>query len=185
MANHCWNWVEFEKDETRNWINKHLVREYDKYHFLTELPLNLTEEEIKSQSVYDLIGTKWIDLNTEIEDCDNEFGCDSAWSPPVGMLQRLSEMFQDTIQIEFEEPGCQVFGCVKFINGETVEETWYADFWKYSWEYLKDKEKILSELDCYDLISYQEYTYLKEKVGITDDEFKELEVEIEKEKVNG
>lgn len=47
----------------------------------------------------------------------------TAWSPPIPVMQALSEKFPDVhIQLEYDEPGNDFWGFMLFSNGEIVHE---------------------------------------------------------------
>ena len=72
-------------------------------------------------------GTKWGDYELYHEDGQNWFGFDSAWSPPIEGLEKLSNMFPDlTFDLEYDEPGMCFAGQNIFKNGSNTE-VWYDD----------------------------------------------------------
>ena len=82
----------------------------------------------------ELWGTKWdVEATPEIldnwEDEDkNKYisfhvYCETAWSPPMEFIESVSKIYKDVeVEISFEEPGMDVAGSSKYINGECVFE---------------------------------------------------------------
>ncbi len=72
-------------------------------------------------------GTKW---NAETWGADWDFNAirfDTAWSPPLGFVQALSQRFPDTqIELCFVEPGCEINGRVIYYRGEEWQSENYA-----------------------------------------------------------
>lgn len=123
MANNCYNFINTESEELKEWFNKYLVEKYSELEFLTDLPV-YTEEEKEAKKVYEVVGTKWIDVQ-DIEEDYIRF--DSAWGPPTELLRRLSEKFQIDFDLEYSEIGCEIFGSISFSNGEITLETTYPN----------------------------------------------------------
>ena len=78
-------------------------------------------------------GTKWdvdsIDYNRESED-HFTVSFDSAWSPPIGYLENVSEMFPNlSFHMEFEEEGMGFAGECTVQNGEAHVEEREIEYW--------------------------------------------------------
>lgn len=86
-------------------------------------------------------GTKWNAVDTFISDyrVDNlVIGFDTAWSPPLPVIQELSKQFPEAeFTINFEEPGMGFFGEYKYSNGYLIEE---RNFERVSQDVAEDDE---------------------------------------------
>ena len=73
-----------------------------------------------------VLGTKW-DVKGELDCIDSTqlgYTFDSAWSPPIAGVIRLSEKFLDLeFTLTFDEPGMDFAGEVVIKGGEIVSET--------------------------------------------------------------
>jgi len=75
----------------------------------------------------DNYGTRWGDYELYHEEGQNWFGFESAWSPPIEGLERLSKMFPElTFDLEYDEPSMGFAGQNIFRNGSNTE-VWYDD----------------------------------------------------------
>lgn len=69
-------------------------------------------------------GTKWEAHEVEARPgmCEIEFFFDTAWAPPVPVVQELSRLFPDAVVgLAYDEPGMDFGGYVMFREGEVVE----------------------------------------------------------------
>ena len=169
MANYCSNFIEItgKAEDVEDLLNalKPMCNSDDCLHSenYAELfgkakdryfPNNVPKgEEIDFFNVYNEYGSKWFTPFITASDIDKEddsgYICisgDSAWSPVSALCQKLSEYYDVSISIEFEEPGCDFGGRHEFVSGELThkEETTYI-----IWRYLSDGlSVVLDDLEC-------------------------------------
>jgi len=114
-------------------------------------------------------GTKW-EPNTysfeasasdksNLDDGYISIGMDTAWTPPMGIIRKLSELFPEAeFRISYVEPGCCFMGEEHFSNGEQTYEMYSEDISKIKekypqfWEDIDDDEEDLNkeEVDSLD-----------------------------------
>jgi hypothetical protein len=98
-------------------------------------------------------GTKW-EPNTYCWQCDDHtaigIGMDTAWTPPLGIIRKLSELFPEAeFRISYVEPGCCFMGEEHFSNGEQTYQMYSEDLDKIKeqypeyWEDIDDDEEDL------------------------------------------
>ena len=51
---------------------------------------------------------------------------DTAWSPPLELMKRVSRRYQVEVLHEFEEPGCDFAGLHTYKNGEVIDRKDYT-----------------------------------------------------------
>lgn len=138
MANNCWNWVLIEGDNDTLDLLENRMQDYDKFDNLTDWTNYILGEErytYPKDSPYDVTGTRWWDIDWNAMDRDNEsmtLQGDSAWSPPIHLMELLAKEFDLKILIEYEESGCDFGGYCKFDStGQTEDYTVSYDQWRY------------------------------------------------------
>ena len=167
MANNCWNWVSFTGDVKK--LNKleTKFKKYDNTSYFTEFgdivlekkPRNCKEQPFDFYYQY---GTKWweFDIQRDDDDCLVIMG-DSAWSPPLKLIQKISKKYKLWVHLEFEEGGCDFAGKYEYKNGEiiskndmTYQEYRYIDnsdgFWCDIEDYITESEsweELLENID--------------------------------------
>jgi len=187
MANNCSNYIIISgeadnvKKATAFW-KKELVEDYDKIHYLTDLSIMTAEEKAKCD-VYRTIGTKWIDSSYIDEDIPDQVSitCESAWSPPLGLLKRMAEVFDVVIFCDYSEPGCNFGG--KYECTKDSENDDCLTYLKYLGKY--DDEMLFNELQFF--IDNGELTpkHLDEvKEYITEEDYNEYLTKIKEETTN-
>ena len=132
MPNWCENTVHFEHIDPKAIIK---VKEAFKEEKLCNYFLPISEDtEDWYMSRVSKWGTKWdVEATPEIldnwEDEDkNKYisfhvYCETAWSPPMEFIESVSKIYKVVeVEISFEEPGMDVAGSSKYINGECVFE---------------------------------------------------------------
>ncbi len=69
-------------------------------------------------------GTKWEASEVYFENRGDElyYTFETAWSPPIGWLEKASEFYPNLIlNLEFEEPGVGMYGGVEVVDGDVNE----------------------------------------------------------------
>ena len=127
MANNCWNYVVFNGDATQIKKVRSKFKEYDKTNYFTEFgdfvldigKIGDTTEvfEKRHEDAYYAYGTKWWEFDLEDhEEGSEEFTIagDSAWSPPVNLVEQICIHYNLNAEMEYEESGCDFAGIVEF-----------------------------------------------------------------------
>ena len=127
MANNCWNHVVFNGDTTQLKKLQEKFQSYGKAEYFTEFgdfvldigKIGDTTEvfEKRHEDAYYAYGTKWWEFDLEDhEDGAEEFTIagDSAWSPPVNLVQQICIHYNLNAEMEYEESGCDFAGIVEF-----------------------------------------------------------------------
>jgi len=129
MANHCWNWAKITgPKETLDIIEERFKKYYEMQDFtfteFSRMVLGLDPEVVPeyetSNEMFNRIytyGTKWWSFEIDRDDEWLELRGDSAWSPPLGLLTMMTEVFDVRIDGEYSEPGCDFGGFYTIENG--------------------------------------------------------------------
>ena len=122
MANNCWNWVTLEGDPValKSLVGK--FGDYDKANYFVEFGnyvLGLGEIGDKSWMEDDKVyyyeyGTKWWDFDIDDSGESITITGDSAWSPPVKLIEQICIKYKLTGTMEYEEGGLDFAGIVEF-----------------------------------------------------------------------
>lgn len=127
MANNCWNYVSITGDkQVINSIQKHF-KNYENTRYFTEFGdafFNKKRDyEGQSFDFYYEYGTKWWQFEWN-RDSDTELVIqgDSAWSPPLELLKRISKKYSCKVYAEYQEYGMDFAGRVTYKNGKTKDE---------------------------------------------------------------
>ena len=136
MPNYCWNHVTIEGNTKQiDKIYKKL-RKYKICNYFTAFgdfvldkgKIDDDYEAIKDRygdnfdTIY-VYGTKWWDINdcggiekfSHVKDSVITVSGDSAWSPPVKLIEEICKYYKVSATMEYEEPGCD-FGGEIFID---------------------------------------------------------------------
>lgn len=107
-------------------------------------------------------GTKWEPNTYSFESSYDDkcggyisIGMSTAWTPPSGIIQKLSEMFPEArFEIKYVEPGCCFMGEDHYIDGKKIHEMYsedleqikeaYPEYWEFD-EEESDEESLESE----------------------------------------
>ena len=127
MANNCWNYVTFNGNAAALKKLRNKFKEYDKTNYFVEFgdfvldkgKIGVTQEELaKKYKDFYHYGTRWWDFNLNDYPCDDEetftVAGDSAWSPPVTLVEEICKHYSLTAEMEYEECGEDFAGIVKF-----------------------------------------------------------------------
>ena len=142
MANNCWNYVVFNGDATQIKKVRSKFKEYEKTNYFTEFgdfvldkgKIGDTVEELQKRhkdSFY-TYGTKWWEFEIEY-DLDDEvltISGDSAWSPPISLIEQMCIHYSLQADMDYEECGDDFAGVIEFDeNGiKTHKEMTYHEY---------------------------------------------------------
>ena len=193
MANHCWNWVLIEGDNDTLDLLENRMQDYDKFNNLTDWTNYILGEERYSypkDCPYDIVGTRWWDIDWDAMDRDNQsmtIQGDSAWAPPIHLMELLAKEFDLKILIEFEESGCDFGGYSKYDNTGLLEEHSVSyDQWRYEQDRAAYFEQFKfyvhddiydNEQDIIDSHDFASKEDIKELIQIYKDETKQKQTE--------
>lgn len=194
MANYCWNNIEVSPSGMSELDTKNFKKFLGKIVFMEdelgeegdifEYFLGKRPEDADSVAYYGCrpIGDVSDFLSQcEVDNLDDTFFCagfDSCWSPPEGFCQMLSEMYQVSVKIVYDESGNDFSGHSQYTNGETdFKESWaYQEglynmdkdwFWnevESTIEYCSEEEMDVDEfLEDYGFLTQTDLKELKEK----------------------
>jgi len=151
MANYCWNWVLIEGDNDTLDLLENRMQDYEMFDNLTDWTNHILGKkvfDVKKDNPYDVVGTRWWDIDWYAMDRDNQsmtIQGDSAWGPPTHLMELLAEEFDLKILIEFEEPGMDFGGYCKFDKTGQLEDHTVS----YSqWRYEQDKYAYFDQFKC-------------------------------------
>ena len=188
MANYCWNKALITGPKETLDIIEERFRKYDEMDDFTftqfsRMVLGLDPEVVPEHETNDELfnriytyGTKWWEFDIE-RDGDNwlELCGSSAWSPPLGLLTKMTEVFDVKIEGEYAESGCDFGGFYTIENGECEDN----EMTYFEYELESDRDEAIGRLidqindDWFD-IKYAEDNY---KQYLTEEEWNELVTE--------
>ena len=195
MANNCWNHVTLTGDEKKLNLLIGKLNAYKDTTYFTEWgdyilgvgEIGDTPEVFEKRHVdtYYNYGTKWWDfevddlyLDNKTGQCDLTITGDSAWSPPIELIEQICKKYKLTAEMEYEEGGMDFAGKLKIDkNGIQFHEEMSSHEYRYkddiiSWienlaynyegeeDYdeifleLKEQHEYASDDDLLDLLSY-------------------------------
>lgn len=148
MPNYCWNHVTITGNKKQL---KKIKKKFDKYEESTYFTsfgdyvldigkINDNYDVIKNRygNSFDtcyIYGTKWWDFEMELEGGCLTISGDSAWSPPVELIEEICKHYKVKAHMEYEECGCD-FGGQTIINEQGIER---CDDYSYcEWKYIVD-----------------------------------------------
>jgi len=159
MPNWCYNNLEINGDEKSiRALRERAVEKDEKGNiniFSFEKFVPTPPEKLKDGDWYDWRcanwGTKWNTDEPSFGSDENRYdylayNFDTAWSPPVEFIEKLSGMYPSlTFKMTFEEGGCEIYGEVTYENGECTDQK------EYTWEqwleqnedYMAFKEEVM------------------------------------------
>lgn len=146
MANHCWNWVLIEGDNDTLDLLENRMKDYEKFNNLTDWTNHILGEERfdkEKHSPYDVVGSRWWDVDWDEMDRDNQsmtIQGDSAWGPVTHLMELLAKEFKLNILLEFDECGMDFGGYCKYGPNGIIEE--HSVTYR-QWMYEQDKHYFL------------------------------------------
>jgi hypothetical protein len=157
MANDCWNKVTItgsnetlEKIKTRFESSENGVFNINNYNTLFESDVSDMDE--------DDFGSKRFSPSVTLEDNELHISGDSAWSPMIGLFERICTDYKVEATLDYDEMGYDFAGRISWnTNGEeTSNEEW--TYWEK--EYLYNQENFWEEMD----FRYDNYDTFEELV---------------------
>ena len=159
MANNCYNFATLiGSKESLDLLEARLIESkketphlwYGTFHQVLGI------EVPENGDTYTIFGTKWFDAEWNREsDTDATLSGDSAWSPPSEFFRKLSDVYQLTIESEYEEPGCDFGGYYNCSNGEILRDDTYS----YNMFHLVENRQYFMKKICEDITygTYDDY----------------------------
>ena len=191
MANNCWNYVVFNGDATQIKKVRSKFKEYDKTNYFTEFgdfvldkgKIGDTVEilEKRHKDSFYTYGTKWWEFDLDDYPCDDEteltIAGDSAWSPPIPLIEQMCIHYSLTADMDYEECGDDFAGIIKFDKTGIIEnkEMTYHEYryqddinsWMdnlyYNFEDETDREELEHAMKEHD---YAEQRHIKEFIDM-------------------
>lgn len=184
MANYCWNRALITgPKETLDIIEERFKKYHEMKDFtfteFSRMVLGFDPEVVPEHETNDELfsriyryGTKWWDFDIERgDDWMNIIG-DSAWSPPIGLLTMMTNVFDVKIEGEYSESGCDFGGFYTMENGECEDN----EMTYFEYELESDRDNAIGRLiddindDCIDF-DFAEENY---KQHLTNEEWNEI-----------
>ena len=131
MANHCWNYVTIQgKTDTLDLIVSKF-EDYDKVDYFVDFGNNVLDINKTADMGYHVYGTKWWDFEIEEDDDVIYIMGDSAWSPPIDLIEKICIKYGVTATMEYEESGMDFAGIVNMDSNVGIishEEYTYNEY---------------------------------------------------------
>jgi hypothetical protein len=179
MANNCWNYAVLLGDKAALDEIQERFSKYNDFNYFLHFGDYVLKKET-SQKVNELnddaylYGTKWWDFNIdERTDSTMTISGDSAWSPPLELLRQISEVYNVTIEGEYNECGMD-FGGFFYCEDGCLED---RDMTYFEYQLESDRDWAINEVidnlsDCdeefdeseYPQLTQQEKEYIKEQL---------------------
>lgn len=131
MANYCWNSVNITGNKETLDILESIFEKYKEVETFNEFGELFLKESAPRTDDYSYYGTKWWDFDIERhEDTSLSINGDSAWSPPITLLELISKKYKVAIEGDYNESGCDFAGEYKIVDGVMTmhDEFTYAEF---------------------------------------------------------
>ena len=188
MANYCWNRALITgPKETLNIIEERF-KKYDEMQDFTftefsRMVLGLDSEVVPEHETINKMfnriytyGTKWWEFEIDRDDEWLELRGDSAWSPPLGLLTMMTNVFDIRIEGEYSEPGCDSGGFYTIENGECEDN----EMTYFEYELVSDRKEAIGRLinDMNEEFIDMEYAEKHNKPHLTEEEWNEVLTEI-------
>ena len=191
MANNCWNWVRITGCKSSLDRIESKFKKYDSTNWFTEfgdIVLEKKTREYKNQpfEFYYQYGTKWWDIDmVRSSDEDLIISGDTAWSPPLKLMKRVSRRYRVEVLHEFEEAGCDFAGVHTYKNGEVIDQKDYTyDEYRYIDNYESWWDDMIDRINDYSSDSWEEFVedFIDESVLniISSEDLQELKDEFNK-----
>ena len=180
MANNCWNYAVLSGGKAALDEIQERFSKYDDTNYFTEFGDLVLKKEMRNnysemthEECYQY-GTKWWQFEMDRSD-DNTLiiSGDSAWSPPLTLLEEMSSVYKVTIEGEYNECGMDFGGFFKASDGILSDN--YMSYFEYQLE--TDREWAINDLidnvldwdeefdeDAYPQLTQQEKEYIKSKI---------------------
>jgi hypothetical protein len=166
MANNCWNYAVLSGDKAVLDDIQERFSKYDDFNYFIHFGDYVLKKETQTNTDdYYLYGTKWWQFNID-ERTDNTMTIsgDSAWSPPLELLRQISEVYNVTIEGEYNECGMD-FGGFFYCEDGCLEDN-EMTYFEYQLE--SDREWAINEVidnlsDCDEEFDESEYPQLTQQ----------------------
>ena len=154
MPNHCCNLLKLYSnnfDDLNNFYVENKSTDEDLC-FNKSIPIPKDEESNWHDWKCSNWGTKWnayeIDYNKNEEDKTISYDFQTAWTPPVNWLDKISTKYLNIkFELEYSEPGCDFGGYIKYVDGN-IESVHEYSLSEYNWAKV-DKELLENVIDRY------------------------------------
>jgi hypothetical protein len=175
MANNCWNYAVLSGDKAALDEIQERFSKYGDFNYFIEFGDYVLKKETKtSTDHYYLYGTKWWDFNIdERTDLSLTISGDSAWSPPLELLRQISEVYNVTIEGEYNECGMGFGGFFSAYEGGLDDnQMTYREYqlecdrdWAIQ-DIIDDLESFEEEFneEDYDYLTQEEKEYIKKQL---------------------
>ena len=158
MPNYCYNHMTIDTENQKDFdALVEFFGKYKNYDYFTDWCDTLIHDhpqDYSNDNKHDVVykyGTRWWDF--EVEATQSHLGSfdgtidvfgDSAWSPPLGLAELISKLFDCEVRIEFSEPGMDFAGIYTYVDGNPTRE----DDYKYNeFQYLEvDRDYAVDEI---------------------------------------
>lgn len=180
MPNYCWNTVTITGDKKTIKSLVKIFDSYENYEYFNDFcnAFLKKSKEVTDKLEYYHYGTKWWDFHVSHEENGTviDITGDSAWSPPLRLLEELSLKYNLEISGEYNEPGMNFAGKYVINNGHYETHDEYSSM---EYDYLSDfdcffENYVYSLLESDTLDDYQNFDDFLESFDIN---FKENEIE--------
>lgn len=152
MANNCWNEITITGNPST------LKKIEEKFTLIQEGILNYKNySKLFDTDVSDVVddewGPKWFTPTIVMNEGKLVITGDSAWMPPVPLIELISEEWGVDCQLKYDEPAQDFAGIINWESGDMIHNQTYT-----SWEYkfLTDNisfwEEVEYSMDVYDTI---------------------------------
>ena len=184
MANYCWNRALITgPKETLNIIEERF-KKYDEMQDFTftefsRMVLGLDSEVVPEHETVNemfsriyIYGTKWWEFEIDRDDEWLELRGDSAWSPPLGLLTMMTNVFDIRIEGEYSESGCDFGGFYTMENGECEDN----EMTYFEYELASDRKEAIGRLIDQINEEWFDFKYAEKhnKPHLTDEEWNEV-----------
>lgn len=190
MANNCWNWVKITGPKETLDIIEERFKKYNEMQDFTftefsRMVLGLEPEVVPEHEtlndVFDRMytyGTKWWDFEIDGDDDWLQISGDSAWSPPLGLLTMMTNVFDIRIEGEYSESGCNFGGFYTIENGVCDDN----EMTYFEYELECDRKEAINRLidDMNEGFIDPQYAEKHNMPYLTDEEWNEVLTEITK-----
>lgn len=187
MANNCWNSVQITGPKETLDIIEERFKKYNECDTFTEFGNlilgveNTDPDDENTEEMFNRIytyNTKWWDFDIQRYDYSMNINGDSAWSPPLYLLVRITEVFDVKIEAEYEEPGVDFAGFFTAENGEYEDRQMTCFEYQLECDRHEAIDKLIEDIDndWFDLKYAEKY----KKPYLTEEEWNKVLTEITK-----
>ena len=143
MANDCWNMVIIKGDETTLKKLEEKFNSSESGVFTMNNYKSLFDTDVSDMDEDDF-GSKKFSPSVSMEDGELHISGDSAWSPMIGLFERICVEYGVEAEIEYDEMGYDFAGRIVWDSKgvEVVNEEW--TYWERL--YVKDQENFWEEM---------------------------------------